>query len=372
MREDVAGERSIRSTEAVRQGDCIVKIPARCIITAETVTRYAWGRSLAQRWRGRWSDHVALSVFLLGQVVEPDPWWAPYVWLLPDRYAHLPLFFTQEELGYLAGSTIPRVTERRRRAFHEEFAQIAALEPMIGRLGIGFYWRARATVLSRSFALQAKAESKQALVPMADLFNHSIPPQIKWRFADSGQSFSMTCASAASAGQQLHDSYGRKSNTRLLQNYGFVLSGNADDEGVVWLSPHTCDPRLEERAKEFGPIENGARGFRLPSTVNSGASVISFLRVKFARAEEVEAALTCGSAPVPFLSARNERAALDELRNACVDALGRYETTIAADDELLAGPLTSNARNCITVRRGEKAALQKWREFAEKAIAEIA
>ena len=65
-----------------------------------------------------------------------------------------------------------------------------------------------------------------ALVPFADLLNHRRPRQTQWFFDDEKDAFIVQAVEDINIGQEIFDSYGKKTNYRFLLNYGFTLENN--------------------------------------------------------------------------------------------------------------------------------------------------
>ena len=78
----------------------------------------------------------------------------------------------------------------------------------------------------------------EILVPFADMLNHKRPRQSVWTYDDDTQSFVIRSLTALRSGEQLFDSYGRKSNSRYLLNYGFTVEDNRDP--IVGTEVRSC------------------------------------------------------------------------------------------------------------------------------------
>lgn len=74
-----------------------------------------------------------------------------------------------------------------------------------------------------------------------------------------------------------------------------------------------------------------------------------------------------------YCTRRCERNAIAQLGLLCKAYLERYPTTLVQDLETLSkdrqdGHLSTNERNCIRIRLGEKQILAKWMELTEKIL----
>ncbi len=365
MRPD--GERGMHASRAIEPGELLLEVPARCMVTAETVRSYPLGRRVADGWPVGKLGQIGLAVFLLEQRLTGDPWWAPYLASLPDRWNHLPLFYGDQEMRLLEGSAIPAMVVRRRAEYVTEFARVAGLAPDLGRFSVEDYMRARVATTTRSFADRRADPSIPTLVPLADMMNHRQPCDAVWGFFRDRDVFCMRCTRRMKEGDPVHTDYGIRSNTHFLQYYGFTVDDNPHNEAALWVAPPAWGPELDRRSREFGELDRGRRCFRLLGrNPDEGAPVLSFFRLALARGDEVARAMAAASGEIPVLSKQNENAVMRALGHACRNALRRYPTSLEEDDALLAAGITGNARNCIVARRSEKDVLRAWAEWADR------
>jgi len=84
-----------------------------------------------------------------------------------------------------------------------------------------FYYRILTT--SRVFGYLRSNQKETALVPYADLLNHSDVPNTRWFFDDFSKSFIVQSTKYIRYGQEIFDSYGNQSNNILFMYYGFTL-----------------------------------------------------------------------------------------------------------------------------------------------------
>jgi histone-lysine N-methyltransferase SETD3 len=112
-----------------------------------------------------------------------------------------------------------------------------------------FQW-AMSMLLSRAIDLRETGEL--ALVPYADLLNHS--PYCSAYFFYNEVPFSkerevvLYADRSYAKNDQVLISYGQKSNAELLLLYGFVVDRNLFDEVEVTISLDPTDPRYDEKA----------------------------------------------------------------------------------------------------------------------------
>lgn len=81
-------------------------------------------------------------------------------------------------------------------------------------------------VCSRIFGIVIGDIKTDALVPFADMLNHGVNKQTIWSYSNQKEGFIIDALENIGKGVQIYDSYGRKSNSRFLLNYGFVIENN--------------------------------------------------------------------------------------------------------------------------------------------------
>lgn len=73
------------------------------------------------------------------------------------------------------------------------------------------------------------------LFPAMDAANHHHTSKVDWTF-DQGR-FSLACAQAIEAGQEVNNNYGPKANDEFLIGYGFCMADNPNDTVLLTLKP---------------------------------------------------------------------------------------------------------------------------------------
>lgn len=300
---------------AARQevGAPLLRVPASCLLTTAVALRGPAAPFITATWSGRERDHILLAAYLLHARSVVDHPFAPYLATLPDRLPQHPLFFGEAELGLLRGTGFLALLGARRARLREEWRALRRDAAGLPDLDWSDWCWARSLVTSRAFARQSGGAP--CLVPIADLLNHSLSPAVEWGFDDDSGDFVMLASQAAAAGCELCDSYGHKSNSRLLLHYGFVLPENPIDECLLELpdgSLHILSP--EPRDAEEGSVSAAAAGS---------------LRLTRAKLAALCAMRLAGLAPA------EER-----------------------------GPATENARNAVLVRESERRILGSWARLA--------
>lgn len=173
----------------------------------------------------------------------------------------------------------------------------------------------------------------------------------------------------------MYDSYGRKCNSRFFVNYGFALEENEDNQCVMWFTLPTSDPhyamKLRLLATSKGNIGSMIQGnqpkrFQIPIDYSEDVTKECFSFLRFVHAKDSELLLLSSNErfdikKIEPISLRNEMEVIHDLAIAAETSLSQFDTTIDEDNDILAdSSISSNVRNAIVMRRGEKLVLEYY------------
>ena len=189
------------------------------------------------RENSQFTNNAVLAITLLNASLQDSCQWTPYIKSLPTRQEIIthPLFYTPADAKAFLGTSImqrdispnfPKYVE----SVHQECDKLYKLKliPNLSKQEFtSKYMHYRALVGSRVFSTSFGG----ALVPIADLLNHSDNINVRWSFNPATNSFEMFTTSQIDPGQELYDSYGKSlSNNRRLLHYGFTVEPNLNYE----------------------------------------------------------------------------------------------------------------------------------------------
>ncbi len=245
----------------------LLSVREEYILTVEKAKALPYCQSLARMGVDRElsaAKHCYLAVYILCTRGDPFSHFAPYYDLFPSSFPSMPLFWGEEELGWLKGSYILEQVEDRRRNILTDFRIITRAVPELdGKFSLDDFMWARMIVASRNFGVTVDGVRTDALVPYADMLNHLRPRQTRWLYDSTRRAFLIIALQPLAAGQQVFDSYGKKCNSRFLLNYGFTVAHNADDDTgqfhnelrlVLSLPSPASDPWHWQKADRLGGI----------------------------------------------------------------------------------------------------------------------
>ncbi|CAM8983373.1 unnamed protein product [Rhodiola kirilowii] len=235
------GERGLVALTNIRKGEKLLFVPNTLFITSDS----EWSCQEAEQVLRRYSvpDWPLLATYLISEAsLMKSSRWSNYISALP-RQPYSLLYWTRAELDrYLEASQIrERAIERitnvvgtyndlRLRIFNKHPQlfpeEIFNLETFKWSFGILFSRLVRLPSLN----------DKVALVPWADMLNHSCEVQTFLDYDKSSQGVVFTTDRQYQPGEQVFISYGKKSNGDLLLSYGFVPRTGTNPNDSVELS----------------------------------------------------------------------------------------------------------------------------------------
>lgn len=290
------------------------------------------------------SYHSVFALFLAVEKKNVNSFWKAYLDILPKEFYYFPLFFGQQEILMLKGSSMIKMCEIQRKEILEDFL-------LIEHTGLCTYeefLKGRLIVSSRLHSIKAENDLS-GLVPFADLFNHRSNSKTIWSFDFENQGFYMETSESTKRGEEICINYGSKSNIKLMLSYGFALENNEDDEFILFLHLKKSDP-LKAIKKEL--IRN-SYFFHLTMKTDSKyfQDLFGFLRLKFCQDAEFiknHQEKFYNLKNVSFISVENENTVLEYLRQKCEKCLNEFD-----QQEFYVNELEGNIRNCWIVRQGE-------------------
>nr|GMC82786.1 ribosomal lysine N-methyltransferase set10-like [Ipomoea batatas] len=227
-------------------------------------------------------DRFLIILFLMVERLRKNSSWKSYFDILPTEFGN-PLWFSDDELSELKGTTLYQATDLQRQKlqylFHEKVKKLAeklltldgcpesevSFEDFLWANSI-FWSRAQNIPLPHSYVFPKNLEGKEpvsdesakkdttvasksgedtvwveGIVPGIDFCNHGVRATATWEVdatgLTTGTPFSMYLLSVGEvpihSGEEILISYGNKGNEELLYLYGFVMEDNPDDYLMV-------------------------------------------------------------------------------------------------------------------------------------------
>lgn len=235
---DAAGSRLLRATADIRAGEIVVRVPQSLYLTPELARASPIGRRIFAADIDIPTSHAFLAAYLLHEKKRPSSPLRPYLDSLPTAFPTAPLFFRRDLLAALQGSLALNKLVRRKAILFHDYNALRGAVPAFRETSLRDYFWARSVAVTRVFGITLRGAPAEALVPLADMMNHRRPPDVEWAHDEGEDAFVMTALRDIRKGEEIHDSYGRKSNGRFFVHYGFTMPDNPDDEAEVQVALH--------------------------------------------------------------------------------------------------------------------------------------
>jgi histone-lysine N-methyltransferase SETD3 len=233
--------RGVHASEVIEDDELVMEIPYACVFTVEMGKATETGKIVVQKnIDGRFDapKHIYLMLFLLIDGENEDSFFQPYYKILPGFNGNvreglngMPIFWTEEEYGYLKGSYLLQQCQMRKDAIRKDYEEICNVDPSFARFSLDRFAWARMIVCSRNFGGMINGVRSSGMVPMADMLNHYRPRETRWGFDEDSKMFTIHACCEIGVGDSVYDSYGKKCQHRFLLNYGFAIENNREPDG---------------------------------------------------------------------------------------------------------------------------------------------
>ena len=326
--------------------------------------------------------HTQVIIYILTTMRDPNHFFRPYYDILPKTFSNFPIFWTDEEIGYLEGSDLVRQIHDRKLNIKADYDAIVSVAPQFGdEFSLQEFLWCRTAVGSRNFGITINGVKRTTMVPFADMLNHFRPRETSWTFDNSQQSFTMTSLADMSVGQQVMDSYGKKCNSKFLLHYGFAVENNREEDGrcqneclMTFYMPSGDDDEFSSQRLRLAGTKLAIR-IMMVHDEKRVQEMLSYNRLCVANRDELDTinathrnAYSLSANPIRPICARNEIAALANIAAVARTQLAEYPTTWEEDMTLLnSNGLTpfSNRKNALIVIMGEKEILRFYIQLSE-------
>ena len=367
--------RGVVAKSNILKNEIIMIIPKTCLISLEDALETEIGKQIGEFMNKELHSpkHSLLSAFILTE--EKNEKWKFYFDLLPKDFSNFPIFYTDKEMEYLKGSPFLNQIYEKKIELKLDYERICEHIPQFEQFSFLKFIKARMLIGSRIFGVEINKKTTDVLAPFADLLNHKRPKQTHWYYDNQLNAFVIQSLENIKEGEEIYDSYGPKTNTRFLLNYGFALETNDNNEYLLRLSFNENVPLYDIKKKFLNNDYNFTRVFKLNNNINEGDvfDLMSFLRFMLFDGEVDELYHAISEAEqnvnedysinfyyLPPLSIELEINMLKYFSYLCREALSQYPSTIEEDKALLKSKknLSFNIKNCLYLVISEKTVLR--------------
>ena len=381
--------RGVTAKSNISKNEIIMTIPKECLISLETVFDKSYGKKINDFMYKELNSpkHCLLSSFLLYE--EKNKKYKYYFDLLPKDYTNFPIFYKNNELEYLKGSPFYAQILEKKEDIKKDYNKLCEHLPDFNQFSFSKFCKARVLISSRIFGISINSKKTDVLVPFADLLNHKRPKQTQWFYDDNLESFVIQAIDDIKEGNEIFDSYGKKTNARFLLNYGFCLEENDTSEYLLNIDFNNSYPLFDIKKQifrnEFENNNNINRNFCLNNNIYESQIIelLSFLRFilfdgdindlyKIINSNSKENNIEINIFYIPAINKDLEIKVLKHLHLLCRKSLAKYPTTFEQDQNIYNNKnknnISFNKRNCLLLLMNEKTVLSFYIYFCEYCI----
>ena len=341
--------RGVIAKNDIYKNEIIMTIPKECLISLETVLNTRYGKTIGEFMYKELNSpkHCLLSSFLLYE--EKNKNYKYYFDLLPKDFSNFQIFYQKKELEYLKGSPFLDQILEKKEDMKNDYNKLCEYLPNFNQFSFSKFCKARVLISSRIFGISINRKKTDVLVPFADLLNHKRPKQTQWYYDDNLESFVIQAIEDIKEGNEIFDSYGKKTNARFLLNYGFCLEDNDTSEYLLTINFNEKYPLYDIKKKifknEYECNYKINRNFCLNNNFYESQIVelLGFLRFilyegdinkLFNIINSNENEMEINIFYIPAINKELEIKVLKHLHSLCKKALDRYPTTFDQDKML--------------------------------------
>ena len=373
--------RGVIAKSDIFKNEIIMTIPKCCLITLENALKTEYGKKIGKFMYKELNSpkHCLLSSFLLYE--QQNPRYKYYFDLLPKDFNNFPVFYNKEELEYLKGSPFLSQILDKKKDMKIDYLKICEYLPDFKKFKFNKFKEARVLISSRIFGITINEYKTDVLAPFADLLNHKRPRQTQWYYDDNLESFVIQAIDNIKEGNEIFDSYGKKTNARFLLNYGFCLDDNDTSEYLLTIEFTNEYPLYEHKIKFFQNKSDLIKSFNLNNNFYESQIIelLSFLRFILFDGDinDLYKAIINNSNYnneqsflfyyIPPFNKNLEILVLKHLYLLCRKSLDKYPTTFEEDQYIYQNKknISFNLRNCLLLLMSEKTVLSYFIYFCD-------
>lgn len=376
----VNGLRGVYATEKIVEGEVVLHVPRRLIVTTEVAKASRVGKAiqLSRRWL---SPYGYLAAFLL-ETKRDGGFWKPYFDVVPSKFPGMPLFYDQKHLTMLRGTHIWQQLLDAKALMFDDYKVVKDFMP---GLTLHEFSLARMAVTTRVYKLMVDGYETLGMVPLADMLNHTSPSPTHWT-GRATHGFTIMALKDLAAEGEILESYGKRSNGRWLMSHGLCMEVNPENLIEFDIPEIRKKHPFFHYTRKLGWVSRKLRHFLVTNDYDSDDVRHMFTYLRLANCTDIERTRNIvtelgrpdpeesagkeskkdkqkkvkDQKKVPPISVKNEIAAMRALAAACEHAFARYTTTLEQDEETLKDPDLIWTMRFATMAAVSEKRLTKW------------
>jgi hypothetical protein len=332
-----------------------------------------WGKKVSQNSTGISGINLVYICLYIIQDMEYENKFEPYYKILPKKFNNFPIFWSPAERKYLENSYLLKEIDIRKNILLKDYHKLCKILKEFhfsSVCSLQKFLQIRTLVGSRNFGLWIDGKKQATMVPLGDMLNHSIIPDVKWSFAEKINAFIMNSVHSIKSHSAISDSYGTKCNRSYILFYGFTLPDNNKCRNTIFLQLNQPVSTLKIQglrdqliSKEFSR--------NISSDFNSldFRQMMTFLRIANANENELVSFIQNRQLSQNPYSKRNEAAALSYLAFKINKLLNTYSLSLNQNKKNLKKfPTYSNEKFATILVMGEKKIIKELLAFIKLAL----
>lgn len=348
----------MKATRDIGKGDLLASVPMSAFLFGNDY-RNGLLKPLAEELPGV-NDHMMTALGLVAERNNPDGKLKPWINSLPTKYGST-LYFSDDEMSELQGSTLAAETRARLRNIKETYDVIS--EVLFRTVPSRFtpdtftledYKWAMLIVMGRSYTFSGDAGPIASLVPGLDAFNYD-DSEVTTKYNNETNTFEVFAGKDTAAGEQVMVNFGRKYNIDLLLLQGHIHDAEEFDAVVLSTKMEGNDTNREFKQTVMARKGLQWEGSHYVNRAGPSEKLLASLRIQLAQGNDLLEVARVDGGPV---SLENELEVYRNLLIACETMVNGYNTTIEEDRSKLQKDLPQNIHNAIRLRLGEKEVLR--------------
>ena len=228
--------RKIKAITEIKKNEILVKVPNNLIISLDKMfssdlNLYIKDYINDLKKNLKTFNQTLLSIFILYEMNKnKESIWYNYLNFLPYNYDNFPIFYPNNLLTKLKGTSFLSILENKKIDILNDYKIISEiLNNKLFNFNFYEFNIAYCIVSSRIFGAFINNSKTDILVPFADMFNHSNINNNSTYYYEN-DNFIVKSKEKILNNCEINDFYGPKSNYILLLNYGFTLENNIYNE----------------------------------------------------------------------------------------------------------------------------------------------
>lgn len=279
----------LKACRDLKQGEEVIVVPKEAMITEETARKSYLGPLIERDPILQHMGNVCLALHVLGEFVNPNSPWQPYLRLLPASYPTT-LYFTPEQYQALKGSPVLEEAVKQFRNIARQYSYFyrilqsspeAKSWPIRDYFTFDAYRWAVSTVMTRQNRIPMAGGSGQlALIPAWDMANHE-QGIYSTDCDEEGQGCRCLAQRDFTAEEQFTIHYSQRANTELFLHNGFTDPDNKNDSLPIKLGVSKNDPLHQEKVALLASLGLPAAGafMLVPGLHPVSPGLLAFTRI---------------------------------------------------------------------------------------------